>query len=263
MTVISAVHPRVCGELAGIGFFVLALDGSSPRVRGTRRHDPRGGLPGPRFIPACAGNSRRSAARQSCIAGSSPRVRGTRRARREGRPGHAVHPRVCGELERVGGGLGRGLRFIPACAGNSMSLANRSTPTFGSSPRVRGTHCPALQRQCAHRFIPACAGNSTSASTTTTSRPVHPRVCGELELRMLLGRDRVRFIPACAGNSGVLGRLAQRLPVHPRVCGELSVKDSVPTDVYGSSPRVRGTRFPRPARRTQRRFIPACAGNSA
>ena len=54
-----AVHPRVCGELGTVPLTPLLFGGSSPRVRGTRgrrrsRASPR------RFIPACAGNSRRS-----------------------------------------------------------------------------------------------------------------------------------------------------------------------------------------------------------
>ncbi len=90
------VHPRVCGERYGRRLGGGLMAGSSPRVRGTplpligrklRR----------RFIPACAGNARRSGAagprppvhprvcgerhcrpeRRSACRGSSPRVRGT------------------------------------------------------------------------------------------------------------------------------------------------------------------------------------------
>ena len=91
------VHPRVCGELAlhrdrprRVVRFIPACagnsdraeghaatdHGSSPRVRGTRRHPPHH-HPHVRFIPACAGNS-------SCTSPSSCRS--------------PVHPRVCGEL---------------------------------------------------------------------------------------------------------------------------------------------------------------------
>ena len=52
------VHPRVCGEQAGMNWRAFFNSGSSPRVRGTvcawsalLRFS--------RFIPACAGNSRR------------------------------------------------------------------------------------------------------------------------------------------------------------------------------------------------------------
>ena len=53
---LAAVHPRVCGELPVPHAFPAVVAGSSPRVRGTRRHSPRA-YPCMRFIPACAGNS--------------------------------------------------------------------------------------------------------------------------------------------------------------------------------------------------------------
>ena len=55
---IRSVHPRVCGEQFISTFLADSRAGSSPRVRGTEaaRVDPA--APG-RFIPACAGNSRR------------------------------------------------------------------------------------------------------------------------------------------------------------------------------------------------------------
>ena len=69
-------------------------------------------------------------------------------------------------------------------------------------------------------------------------------------------------ISACAGNSpdAAAGRAAAA--VHPRVCGELPMVESDAYAALGSSPRVRGTRRPRPGRSHFHRFIPACAGNS-
>ena len=113
-----SVHPRVCGEQPLSTAAEARTYGSSPRVRGTgfiylRLSDTR------RFIPACAGNS--NPPRPPC--GATP-----------------VHPRVCGEQTanadrgiarsgsspRVRGTVGlataveREVRFIPACAGNSL-----------------------------------------------------------------------------------------------------------------------------------------------
>ena len=51
--------------------------------------------------------------------------------------------------------------------------------------------------------------------------------------------------------------------VHPRVCGEQVPKPSRRVDFHGSSPRVRGTVRLTHAELTNRRFIPACAGNSS
>ena len=72
-------------------------NGSSPRVRGTRRQLGRQEA-NCRFIPACAGNTSE---------------------RRAGRSRTTVHPRVCGEHAIVGIGGDLLTRFIPACAGNT------------------------------------------------------------------------------------------------------------------------------------------------
>ena len=216
----TAVHPRVCGELAGdLGGGELDA-GSSPRVRGTldqqALHVGR-----ERFIPACAGNSQARLGGPCCHCGSSPRVRGTR----NGAPGAYVAS-----------------RFIPACAGNSNrpcadpaakpvhprvcgELSNGAIPlTYpaGSSPRVRGTHDPGVLAEADQRFIPACAGNSDAGGVADD---VH-----------------VRFIPACAGNSARACGASANSAVHPRVCGELVSSYSLRSAFNGSSPRVRGTR---------------------
>ena len=51
-----AVHPRVCGEHGVFLLPQMSASGSSPRVRGTQVRR-LAGLPPPRFIPACAGNT--------------------------------------------------------------------------------------------------------------------------------------------------------------------------------------------------------------
>ena len=60
-----AVHPRVCGEHALATAAAENVNGSSPRVRGTRRVQG-GAPPGNRFIPACAGNTSAKAAPDCC-----------------------------------------------------------------------------------------------------------------------------------------------------------------------------------------------------
>ena len=71
-----------------------------------------------------------------------------------------------------------------------------------------------------------------------------------------------RFIPACAGNSISTIRRCQSTAVHPRVCGEQFCIAVIAAGADGSSPRVRGTELHHLLQLGQRRFIPACAGNS-
>ena len=236
------VHPRVCGELERYHALRERYDGSSPRVRGTRERRVRaiGDL---RFIPACAGNSKR------------------RQSRRRFRP---VHPRVCGELAiwrppastnigsspRVRGtragarALHLGSRFIPACAGNS--------PPAAWSPRLAPVHprvCGELHRTrfaflAKLRFIPACAGNSPELLLLAHRQSVHPRVCGELRWVAYYVLLPSGSSPRVRGTLQALPRQVRSISVHPRVCGELASTVSFGIVGSGSSPRVRGTRSP-------------------
>ncbi len=155
----------------------MPVAGSSPRVRGTRMaivpvssYD--------RFIPACAGNTKRQAKRninrsvhprvcgEHLIAeigegpslGSSPRVRGTHLAACWNACRKPVHPRVCGE---------------------HCSAHWRHSTGYGSSPRVRGTQGFDFIVHFRFRFIPACAGNTGQHFGSRRGTAVHPRVCGE------------------------------------------------------------------------------------
>ena len=134
--------------------------------------------------------------------GSSPLARGTRLA---------LFPSLCS------------LRFIPACAGNSITCQCVCPYEHGSSPLARGTLGWADFQQSMRRFIPACAGNSLFPSKKITTFTVHPRLRGELFTRLIrrkptygsspLARGTLqkilyplyvyRFIPACAGNSTI------------------------------------------------------------
>ena len=131
-----------------------------------------------RFIPACAGNT---TAKSMSV------------------PSSSIHPRVCGEHHlaahhidypagsspRVRGTLKMAsktwsrLRFIPACAGNTLNFNFLGLWVDGSSPRVRGTRHAGRPAKGQGRFIPACAGNTQ----TTMQRVVlcigsSPRVRG-------------------------------------------------------------------------------------
>ena len=112
----------------------------------------------------------------------------------------------------------------------------------GSSPRVRGTLVTKPIPSRAFRFIPACAGNTRQKRDPRGDLAVHPRVCGE-------------HAALCRDIGGAT--------VHPRVCGEHRQLAVNSYQQGGSSPRVRGTQAVLPQCGMPRRFIPACAGNTA
>ena len=152
------VHPRVCGEQSGNNDVAKPVNGSSPRVRGTAH--TRVFVPESFAVhPRVCGEQDRSIWLVQFLAGSSPRVRGT-------------------ETQSIT--FTQSLRFIPACAGNSIfdqcgevlapvhprvcgeqpHVSLSASSRTGSSPRVRGTDLQANRALRRERFIPACAGNS-------------------------------------------------------------------------------------------------------
>ncbi len=173
-------------------------------------------------------------------------------------------------------------RFIPACAGNTLSLLIGFTPIpvhprmcgehlpgephnllgLGSSPHVRGTLKTPVDELFKGRFIPACAGNTSAPLHPNRSQTVHPRMCGEhytvTARQAVTGgssphvrgthchRRRsgcaLRFIPACAGNTPRRRRSPAPPSVHPRMCGEHTHAKAIDSAAAGSSPHVRGTR---------------------
>ena len=187
----------MCGEhVAPLSPFG-PLIGSSPRVRGTLErldgvHDGLG------IIPACAGNTRRTA-RATISSRDHPRVCGE----------HAALFMVCstcmGSSPRVRGTLLWYTKsclctgIIPACAGNTRGL-----PLIGDwhrdHPRVCGEHTNPLAK------LKRPAGSS-------------PRVRGTRDCRFQIRYDD-GIIPACAGNTNVFERIAEAFGDHPRVCGE-------------------------------------------
>ena len=169
-------HPRVCGEKHSLSFFIYALTGSPPRVRGKAVFGGGVGLDDG-ITPACAGKSVYEAIFQqlwrdhprvcgekpysslpyTAPSGSPPRVRGkgiaaTCVSRSPGitpacagkrspsttqRSSHGDHPRVCGEKTTI----------CCCCA----------TP-LGSPPRVRGKDGAPADVIAGFGITPACAG---------------------------------------------------------------------------------------------------------
>ena len=132
----------------------------------------------------------------------------------------------------------------------------------GSSPHTRGTHKTRYRPGWGPRFIPACAGNATKTKEKNLSPPgssPHARGThrgGDDPIRP------VRFIPAYAGNAASRCSMRARISVHPRMRGERSKKPRTFWRHFGSSPHTRGTPRPSLCSPSDRRFIPAYAGNA-
>ncbi len=276
----SAVHPRACGEHRHRVDAPPISCGSSPRLRGTRfQIGAHLGLA--RFIPAPAGNTRRSC-RQTAAApvhpracgehvphrravsahvGSSPRLRGTRPVRGTPPAGRRFIPAPAGNTRCPGRPTGQAAVHPRACGehGDSGGSANGRD---GSSPRLRGTRQRAGLAAGLVRFIPAPAGNTRRRRQRRARSTVHPRACGEHAchshhprfgsgssprlrgtLREFRPRRRAfRFIPAPAGNTELRRARLRQQAVHPRACGEHHAATPVCWVACGSSPRLRGTR---------------------
>ena len=174
----GAVHPRACGEHLRDLHAGLFRSGSSPRMRGTHLILTQNNRE-PRFIPAHAGNTlfvhgysvKQSVHPRACgehsiltnnmehIVGSSPRMRGTRR-------GDSLKQILSRFIPAPAGNTQGDTLFLlceavhPRACGEHFPLAKHSTGIFGSSPRMRGTHCHCHHKQMGNRFIPAHAGNT-------------------------------------------------------------------------------------------------------
>ena len=156
----GSVHPRGRGEHVKIVSLKPAVDGSSPRGRGTRvccRHRH----PAAPVHPRGAGNVGPPIEFHGPAAGSSPRARGT--------------------LQRM---LGPGppRRFIPAGAGNAGWVADRGSLRSGSSPRARGTATRRRPHVAGSAVHPRGGGERPGPARCGPWPAVHPRGRGELVL---------------------------------------------------------------------------------
>ena len=233
------VHPRSRGEHTGEARDELCPGGSSPLARGTpgRRACPRRLH---RFIPARAGNTRRSS-RSTWRTAVHPRSRGEHLAGDRHRPSPSgSSPLARGTLGALP--LGRPLqRFIPARAGNTGLRAEAVSPS-PVHPRSRGEHFELVDD--------AAEANGSS-----------PLARGTLDLQRDCERV-VRFIPARAGNTRVPGGEKEKTTVHPRSRGEHWTNELAEDYETGSSPLARGTLGGPQRRVASCRFIPARAGNT-
>ena len=274
------VHPRACGERRRAAQVSKARSGSSPRLRGTRQR-PVSASAIWRFIPAPAGNAT-SALPASAQCAVHPRACGERcgAAENGGRtPGSS--PRLRGTPFKCRLGCGK-FRFIPAPAGNALlatptgrrmtvhprACGERAAVIFvggefcGSSPRLRGTLLCLHNQHSQSRFIPAPAGNAPVNEAALLRNTVHPRACGERELRVFPVSPSSGSSPRLRGTQRSAQGFASAFLVHPRACGERRASRRTSCAGCGSSPRLRGTPETACTKRTAFRFIPAPAGNA-
>ena len=234
------VHPRLCGEhrRQGCGIVIPACAGNEEEAELEAR-----------FIPACAGNTKYHV-QQAEVPGIPACAGNTRGSRRSRAPG-TVHPRLCGEHSSIasmycerfipGGehagavrGQPPGMRFIPACAGNTRVIREAAKCSTAVHPPVRGTlitrvwHADAAvhPRLCGEHFEitrhcipvptpvhPRLCGEHAGDPLSVAARGVHPRLCGE---HAALAPDPVH--PRLCGEHYSPG--VWRCTVHPRLCGE-------------------------------------------
>ncbi len=255
--------------------------GSSPRVRGTRRHRLDFAA-ADRFIPAGAGNAclhstttaRSTVHPRGCgervlknysailAGGSSPRVRGTLRALEGIRADGRFIPAGAGNASDYAGGRARKPVHPRGCGERFISRI-LSTLACGSSPRVRGTRATQRAGRRHGRFHPrGCGERPAYGLSRYALHGSSPRVRGTRHMPEI-DVSRERFIPAGAGNAETTGLPDWHVPVHPRGCGERGNRTATGSDFLGSSPRVRGTPTPEGQQAMVGRFIPAGAGNAA
>ncbi len=106
-----------------------------------------------------------------------------------------------------------------------------------------------------------CGEHGTANSGVYRFTGSSPRVRGTHEADLPPGHQ-VRLIPAGAGNTSRPAPVSARRAAHPRGCGEHTRMLEGKMALFGSSPRVRGTRTHGQALRFWRRLIPAGAGNT-
>ena len=253
-------HPRACGENELFSVSPEDTPGSSPRVRG-KLSLSADSVKVEGLIPARAGKT----------ASHGPRTRP-----------HEAHPRACGEnVVARSKSSGRGAH--PRACGENANTAPHALALEGSSPRVRGKRGAATRGRRPRGLIPARAGKTSHSGVNTFSPWAHPRACGENggaaeEITAEAGSSpRVRgkpcrvfpvsrsdgLIPARAGKTFYHGCAPPPGAAHPRACGENPEVRAAPRRGQGSSPRVRGKRGVRVARRGCGRLIPARAGKTS
>ena len=271
-------HPRACGANIEHLERQQRKYGSSPRVRGKLRGQPKPASPH-RIIPARAGQTLSSFLRMcwdsdhpracganasygyrgGCLRGSSPRVRGKQREGAELRLSGRIIPARAGQTARRSTRRRTSPDHPRACGANAA--IGGGYPRFGSSPRVRGKQQFEVRGRLLDRIIPARGANQLNIQLDVWQSGSSPRVRGKLWVDVF-GAFCCRIIPARAGQTHSRQPSSRRLSDHPRACGANSLSKTCMFPLSGSSPRVRGKLAYARRRRRPVRIIPARAGQT-
>ena len=108
----------------------------------------------------------------------------------------------------------------------------------------------------------ACGEHTKVARKSKFKNGSSPRLWGTRRLMLSVVGFR-RFIPTPVGNTAHAGSKKDSIAVHPHACGEHPKPNRFALSVYGSSPRLWGTRGSMDAEATRPRFIPTPVGNTA
>ena len=177
-----------------------------------------------------------------------------------------------------------GSLFLAPAGPQARSASGGRFCPRGSPPRMRGISAEYCSHEARDGFTPAYAGNMCSLMVAVAPHWVHPRVCGEYDVRVICLAEvvggspprmrgiftagqtlerRRRFTPAYAGNIIGTPCTGSRGEVHPRVCGEYIAPPCVVALGNGSPPRMRGIFRWRTGTTPSTGFTPAYAGNTA
>ena len=229
--------------------------------------------------PRSCGANPRPVSQFCHAAGSSPLVRG-----------QLMFPILCGGWWRIiparAGPTttrlfsGNGMADHPRSCGANTMVGMPVSYMVGSSPLVRGQHDLPIRPRDMRRIIPARAGPTYAYGYEFYRYPDHPRSCGANErisvirlhndgssplvrgqlIGVRLQRFHKRIIPARAGPTCGRNRSNQSRTDHPRSCGANRISRHAISCYSGSSPLVRGQRWPVVLVVILLRIIPARAG---
>ena len=294
----SRDHPRACGAHDTDTITNRPLQGSSPRMRSSRRTDiliardlgiiPAHAelTPGDGADEGSRGDHPRACGAHlvGCMAcplsmGSSPRMRGSPFGSSVGSAVGGIIPAHAG-LTAVCCFLLFSCRDHPRACGAHPVSPFRCAPRPGSSPRMRGSHRRLDRILIVSGIIPAHAGLTHTATTASSNARDHPRACGahcSPLYTMEHGRGsspRMRgshstiftvpappgIIPAHAGLTLIKRGDLDKMRDHPRACGAHMPFTQDILSAAGSSPRMRGSLFGSLCKHILKGIIPAHAG---